>query len=742
MAATAYLLKGLSTSPALKTRDYETFYHQLADTHGPGGSWFVLWGRDGQILNTTQPFGATLPTLSQADMLPATVERIRDSGLLISDRTISALSRQPVVAVHLRLDDPDGTMNGFLSTVLPEEQLNAVAREGGIPSGWTNLVLDRNLAPIASTRAVGGSDDSRLLPALRDGLRGSPSDGIFALEVTGSKVLVAVHRSVSTDYTTVTIVPNALVHAPVDAAWRKILSTGLALLLAGVAAGTIVVRQVGPVEKLAALTARRLRLAEARYTSLWEDTPESLFVVTVTAAGRFVFEGLNPAHERATGLTFEAIAGKEPEDCLPPETAAAVLARYRHCVANGRPEIYDEVLDLPGGRRYWQTSLSPVHDPDTGRIILLVGTARDVTDDREARARIEDSQRLLQSTLDALSAHVAILDSNGVIIAVNRAWQRVAAEGVLLTPANGIGRNYVAICRAAAANHPMGKAMADGLSRVLNGKAQEFKTSYESNGRSFHLSAAGFPFGGSGHVVVANEDVSELMSARQDVRTIADRLLSLQEEERQRIAGDLHDSTAQHIVAAELSLMHVQAVAGDTKQVEEAVAIVRASLDEAQREIRTLSYLLYPPNLRSIGLSASLRQFVEGFSSRTGLRGTARVAGPVDQTPIEVQRSILRVVQEALVNVHRHAQANKVTVSLKVDGGFLRLKIADDGKGLRLQNQETGADATRLGVGIPGMEARIRQLGGSLRIQSGKSGTAILAAVPITPTGDAREVAA
>ena len=118
------------------------------------------------------------------------------------------------------------------------------------------------------------------------------------------------------------------------------------------------------------------------------------------------------------------------------------------------------------------------------------------------------------------------------------------------------------------------------------------------------------------------------------------------------------------------------------------------------------------------------------------------MTGPVDQSPIEVQRSVLRVVQEALVNVHRHARANKVTVSLKVDGGFLRLKIADDGKGLRLQNHGASADVTRLGVGIPGMEARIRQLGGSLRIQSGKSGTTILAAVPIAPAGPETEVAA
>src|SRR5688572_27945197 len=116
-----------------------------------------------------------------------------------------------------------------------------------------------------------------------------------------------------------------------------------------------------------------------RHRSTWFDTPERLFIVTVHEERRFMFEGLNPANERATGLTFEAVAGKEPEACLSPEAAIAVIELYRHCAATGRPEIYDEVRVHPSGRRHWQTSLSPVRDPDTGRIVLLVGTARDVT---------------------------------------------------------------------------------------------------------------------------------------------------------------------------------------------------------------------------------------------------------------------------------------------------------------------------------------------------------------------------
>jgi two-component system, NarL family, sensor kinase len=519
------------------------------------------------------------------------------------------------------------------------------------------------------------------------------------------------------------MVPRALANAPVNAALWKIGSAGLALGLTGALAGLMMVRQVGPVETSAALTARRLRVAEARYRSLWLDTPESLFVVTVTESGRFVFEGLNPAHERATGLSFAAIAGKEPEECLPPASAAAVLERYRHCVAAGLPEIYDEVLDLPSGRRIWQTSLSPVRDPDTGRICLLVGTARDVTEDREARARIEQSRKLLQATLDALSAHIAILDGTGAIIAVNRAWHRFAEERGYRTPDHGVGRSYPEACRAGPPE------IAQGLDRVLGGESRTFRAGYECGERSFQVSMARFSYAGTAHVVVAHEDVTDLRSAQQDVRDIAERLLSLQEEERQRIAGDLHDSTAQHIVAAGLGLMNVSAVAGATPDVEEAIGTVRASLEEAHREIRTLSYLLYPPDLSRHGLAKTLRHFVAGFCRRTGLRGRATVSPAVDRLPVELQRAVLRVVQEALVNVHRHANATKVAVEVRLEEASLRLRVHDNGQGLPAAG---GAELTpALGVGIPGMQARIRQFGGTLEIDGKGRGTSVRAVIPL-----------
>jgi PAS domain S-box-containing protein len=726
VAATSFLLQGLSRSPVLKAGDLRAFYDQLTETPRPEGSWFVLWNRDGQLLNTIRPFGTRLPTFAEIGGTEQARERIRAQGTTISDRTMAPLLRVPTIAVHLRIDDATSAMAGFLSMVLPEARLDAVVRENPLPDGWVTTVLDRKLAPVASSRPESGTAPREPSPGLLALLR-DPATNWHATGHDGvDGVLVGIHRSAATGYTTVTSVPFAIANVPVAAALRKIMVVGSLLLLAGGFAGFLVVRQVGPMEAAAVQTARRLGLAEARYASLWNDTSESLFVVTVRPDGRFVFEGLNPAHERATGLTFEAIAGREPEDCLPPDAAAAVTARYRACLEGGKPVIYDEVLDFRGGRRHWQTSLAPVRDPETGAIVALVGTARDVTTDREATERIESSRRLLQATLDALSAHVAILDTAGTIIAVNRAWHRFAEEGAYATPDHGIGTNYIETCRRAAPVDPEADLTARNLSAILAGRRQEFRSSYGCGDHFFQMTAARFCYEGTAHVVVAHEDVTELTTARQDARDIAGRLLSLQEEERQRIAADLHDSTAQHIVAAGLGLMHVQSKAGDLPGVREAVAAMRASLDEAQREIRTLSYLLYPPNLRDNGLAASLRHFVVGFSNRTGLKGSVRLSGIVDEIPLDLQRTILRVVQEALVNVHRHAGATRVSIYLRHDGKGLHLRVTDNGKGL----PAPPASRASLGVGIPGMEARIRQFNGTMTIAGGPKGTTIRATIP------------
>jgi two-component system, NarL family, sensor kinase len=216
--------------------------------------------------------------------------------------------------------------------------------------------------------------------------------------------------------------------------------------------------------------------------------------------------------------------------------------------------------------------------------------------------------------------------------------------------------------------------------------------------------------------------------AQSEVAQLSAQLLALQEEERQRIARELHDSTAQHLVATNLGLMRL---AGEIRQ--SPCAAVKTCgeigdlLDRALLELRVFTYLLHPPNLADEGLQATLREFIDGFAGRTGLQARVRISDAVDEAPPDIQRSILRVVQEALANVHRHAGAARVHVGAKVVEGCLVVRVRDDGRGMTV----AGAGGHfRMGVGIPGMHARLRQFGGDLKIRTGSKGTSLLAYVP------------
>ena len=161
---------------------------------------------------------------------------------------------------------------------------------------------------------------------------------------------------------------------------------------------------------------------------------------------------------------------------------------------------------------------------------------------------------------------------------------------------------------------------------------------------------------------------------------------------------------------------------------------IDASIDQAQREIRAFTYLLHPQNLLTDGLKITVEQFVNGFSARTSLKTSLKIAPEVDKLSYERQRAVLRVTQEALMNVFRHARATQVKVAMETMGTHFRLRVTDDGRGMPINQARSGPKAISFGVGIPAMRARLRQLGGTLEIHSssatGGRGTTLCAELP------------
>jgi PAS domain S-box-containing protein len=367
---------------------------------------------------------------------------------------------------------------------------------------------------------------------------------------------------------------------------------------------------------------------------------------------------------------------------------------------------------------------------------------RDVTQGFATRAALEKAQSLLSATLCASNAEIVILDEAGRILIANEAWAQFLAESDIFVRSGGIGEYYLNL----ASVRPIGAEAAAyraGLTAVLEGSRDLFDFEYrgktEEGGRNYRLHVVKIEVGAWKRIVVAREDITELYSARQSVDTLAARLVNLQERERQRYARELHDSTAQHLTAASLNLIALRAKIVETRAVRESIGHIERSIEEALREIRSVSYLLYPRALDQDGLASTLRRFVSGYSARTDIGTKLHIESDIDCLPIAVQRSVLRIVQEALSNAHRHAEATMIHVSCMLKRGHLRVAISDNGKGIR---RYAGADQyVQSGVGISGMKARAHQFGGVLRIRGNRVGTLVLIRIPLSRrlhTGETR----
>jgi signal transduction histidine kinase len=224
-------------------------------------------------------------------------------------------------------------------------------------------------------------------------------------------------------------------------------------------------------------------------------------------------------------------------------------------------------------------------------------------------------------------------------------------------------------------------------------------------------------------------DITERKTLEQEAKEHSERLVTLQEEERQRIAQELHDSTAQHLVAANLNLMNLRSKVAVTGDAARLCDEVEASMQEALRELRTFSYLMHPPALHADGLRSTVRQYLDGYAKRSGLGVKLRSNPMTDKLPFEMQRSLLRVTQEAVGNVQRHASASHVSVDLRWINGRLHLIVVDDGHGVKVVSEQ--ADSPDGNLGISGIKARAHQFGGDFKMRSGPCGTTIHVATPV-----------
>jgi signal transduction histidine kinase len=220
-------------------------------------------------------------------------------------------------------------------------------------------------------------------------------------------------------------------------------------------------------------------------------------------------------------------------------------------------------------------------------------------------------------------------------------------------------------------------------------------------------------------------------SADVSLRNLSARLLQVQDEERRRIAREMHDSVGQLVAAISMNLGAVRKQsdkldAKGAKAVAETIVLV----EEIDRQIRTISHLLHPPLLDEAGLGSALRWYVDGFSERSKISVDLSIPSDFGRLPNDMEIAIFRIVQECLTNIHRHSGSSTATISIGAEDSRILVRVQDRGKGIPLERQLELNSTDRTGVGFRGMRERVRQLGGSLEIQSEGNGTVIIVTLP------------
>jgi signal transduction histidine kinase len=224
----------------------------------------------------------------------------------------------------------------------------------------------------------------------------------------------------------------------------------------------------------------------------------------------------------------------------------------------------------------------------------------------------------------------------------------------------------------------------------------------------------------------------QLEMLNHDLRTLSARLIAIQDEERRRIARDLHDSVGQILAAVQMNNATIEREGSHLGQTaRSAVVENRMLVDEIVQSIRTISHLLHPPLLEELGIRSALGWYVDEFGRRSGINVKLECDLSIGRLNTDLETTLFRIVQESLGNVHRHSGSSTASVRLAISGGRVRLEISDNGSGIPSERARNG------GVGLRSMRERVAQFDGDLHVSSSPTGTTVTAIIPfdqVTPT--------
>jgi PAS domain S-box-containing protein len=481
--------------------------------------------------------------------------------------------------------------------------------------------------------------------------------------------------------------------------------------------------------------------SEARLQAMLDHSPSLIFLKDLK--GRYL--EVNQQFERTFHLIRQGIIGKTDHDIFPPEQATAFQANDLKVMEAGRSLQFEEVALHNDGPHTSIVSKFPLRRLD-GTPYAICGITTDITERKIAEEALRASEAFARAVLDSLSAHVCVLDKDGVILKTNDVWTefvRQHADGVFII--GEVGDNYLDHCRhIATADTSGGQTILKGIEAVLTEDQPSFSGEYHAplmeEDRWFLMRVTQLK--GAEGVVISHTDISErvgmgqvleqsvllLGKKREELESLTGKLIEAQEEECKRIARELHDDFNQRLAALSVELESMERTPiAPPGPVARQLAAIRAQVGHLSDDLHDLAYRLHPSLLEHVGLEVALRDHVAEFTKRTGLPVTFDAREVPAMLSQEIATNLFRVMQESLQNVSKHAQATRVTVRLSGSSNGVGLSVRDNGKGFDLESK----NARVKGLGLVSMQERARGLGGFLRIHSLPSnGTKVCAWIP------------
>jgi PAS domain S-box-containing protein len=487
------------------------------------------------------------------------------------------------------------------------------------------------------------------------------------------------------------------------------------------------VRMIGAVLDVTARkeAERALRESEERYRLLFEGNPQSMWVYDLETL-RFL--AVNNAAIHTYGYSRDEFLGMTVKDIRPPEEVPALLRKISGIQGFDRSDTWRH-RRKDGTVMEVEVSSHPLGF--AGRPARLV-QATDITEQKRAEHQRRLAESQYRDIFENAIEGIGQATPEGRILTANPALAEMLGYG---SPRklieSGTDVRLLVISDAKRGSkwvhqiHDQGSVSGiEAQVRRRDGTviwvSANVRVVRDDQGRILYYEGTA-------------QDVSERKRAEESLRELSGRLLRSQDEERRRIARELHDSTAQSLAALGMDLVLVKKAASTLgpkarRSLDEGLALA----EQCTREIRTLAYLLHPPTLDDVGLASAIRWYVKGFIERSRIPVELTLSEHLPRLASDAETALFRVVQESLTNIHRHSGSQTASIRVTHDQAGITLRVRDRGRGLpRIVRRSPDGPLAGLGVGLAGMSERVRQLGGWLEIDSSRRGTTVKVTMPI-----------